>query len=228
MASISKEMANAAMIQAMLSGEGTDGFAEETDNEVDETEDENLEEINGIKIDIDFDEEDKKKKAKAKRARVHKKTDEEIAAEKKAADKLPECDFADIKKSEKFIVVLNSHIIPYKEQEWPIDERKVPYEVSRVDSVTTARKIVRQMYGDKLTSKQLEDATSGATRYMEVRVFNETVPYRATCLAYIEIKPGGKNIIKPFRNDMEACHISCTDVLKDLKKVIKAAVTYKE
>lgn len=214
---ISKEMASAAMIHAMLTGEPIADTTKKVDEEVSE--------INGIEIDIDLDGK-KKGKKKSGSSKKPKKTDEEIAAEKAAADRLEDCDYAELKKSEKFIVVLNQHDIHYKEQRWPIDERKVVYEAARVDSRLSAKRVVREMYGDKVTAEQIEKAESGENRYYEIRVLTEVVPYRVTKLGYIEVKRDKKNLIKLNRKDLEANNISYDDVLADVKKVVKAAVKY--
>ena len=122
--------------------------------------------------------------------------------------------------------MLNQHDIHYKEQRWPIDERKVVYEAYRLDSRIAAKRAVRTMYGDKVTQDQLRNAESGENRYYEIRVLTEVVPYRVTVLGYIEIKRDKKNIIKLHRKEMEAHNISYEDVLADVKKVAKAAVKY--
>lgn len=227
---VSKEMASAAMIHAMLTGETIEKAAEikdeiDIDNvDMDESEDEV---INGIEVDIDLDGKKKKsRKGSGTKAKKVKKTDEEIAAEKAAADRLPECEFADLKKSEKFIVVLNHHEIHYKEQRWPIEERKVVYEASRVDSRLSAKRVVRSMYGDRVTQEQIDKADSGEVRYYEIRVLNEVVPTRVTCLGYIEIKKDKKNIIRLFKQNLETHNISYDEVLKDVKKVVKLIATY--
>lgn len=253
---INKEVASAAFVHAMLTGEKLEAETPTIEDNIDididaEVAVEETDEVNGIEIDIDLDakpkktrkprtkKEDKdtekgakgakgaeKKPKKTSKPKVPKKSEEELAREKAEADKLQDCDFAEIKKSEKFIVILHGHDIHYKEQLWPIEERKVIYEAARVDSRTKAKRICKDMYSDKVTEEQLEDAYEGKTRYYEVRVLSEIVPYRITTLGYIEIKPNKKNMIKLFRKNMEAHNVVYEEVLSDLKKVVKAAVKY--
>lgn len=233
---VNSEVASAAMIHAMLTGESISKASGNADIEVDVDIDkladedgyEDKEVINGIEIDIDDEGKSKsKKKAKKTSTRKVKKSDEEIKAEKDMADRLPEYEHAELKKSERFIVILNQHEIPYKEQRWNIDERQVVYEVYRIDSKLSAGRIVRDMYtGDKLTEK-LEKAYSGENRYYEIRVFTEVVPTRVKTLGYIEVTPDRKdNRIRLHRKDLETHHISYDEVLKDVRKVIKELIKY--
>lgn len=234
---VNSEVASAAMIHAMLTGESISSASKkvEVDIDVDEVVNDDMEDdyedkevINGIEIDID-DEGKSKSKKKTKKAATKKvkKTDEEIAAEKAAADRLPDCEYAELKKSEKFIVVLNQHEIPYKEQRWNIDERQVVYEVYRVDSKMSAGRVVRAIYSGDKVKEELEKAYSGENRYYEIRVFTEVVPTRVTTLGYIKVTPNAKeNCIKLNRKDLEAHHISYDEVLKDVRKVIKVLIKY--
>lgn len=232
---VSNEMATAAMIHAMLTGESIESAADSVDFDFDEdeveldTSEDGNEVINGIEIDID--ENGKSKSKKTKKAKKEskpkkvKKTEEELKAEREAADIIPVCEWAELAKSQRLIVTFNQHIIPYKEQEWNIDQRQVAYEIVRADSKRTAGRIIRQMFKEP-TQEQYDAANNGEVRYYELRVMNDIVPSRAVTLGFIEVRPDKKNRIKVDKENIKNNNIDYDVLIGDIRKAVKAAVKY--
>ena len=229
---VSKEMATAAMIHAMLTGESIESAVDSVEVDIDENDVEGLdvsedgnEVINGIEIDIDENGKSKSKKTRKAKPKKVKKTEEELKAEREAEDIIPECEWAKLEKRQRLIVTFNQHIIPYKEQEWNIDQRQVAYEIVRADSKRTAGRIIRQMFNDP-TPEQMEAARNGEVRYYELRVMNDIVPSRAVVLGFIEIRPDKKNRIKVDKENIKNNNIDYDVLLADIRKAVKTAVKY--
>lgn len=232
---LNNEVEAAAYVFAMLNGATSVDAVQEAKNASlvnklleESEEDDDLYEIEGIK-EVLGNKPKKKKATSTKKKREPKKTDEEILLEKELADKLPECTFANLKNTTKLLVVLDAHVIPYKEQEWPIPKREVLYDVNLVNSRQKAKYIARTYHKNDTTGELAEKAYNGdEVRYYEIVIpFTTAVPANVTKLGYIEVKADKKFKIFVSKKVLKDNFINYENTMRDIKKTLKAMVEYK-
>lgn len=224
---VNSEVEAAAYVYALLNGANKEEASEEASlvNQIMEDDDDDLDDIEGIE-EVLGGKAKKKAKEKVKATpKVKKKTDEEIEAEKALADRLEECTFAKLDKKGEVTVVFDSHVIPYKEQEWPIPRREVVYNILLVGSRQRARYISRICNNEN--KDKMNMAESGELRYYEIIVpFSTAVPSKVTTLGYVEVSNNRKYRIFANKKVLEENYISYDKTIKSINAQLKDIIKY--
>lgn len=141
-------------------------------------------------------------------------------------DKLPPCKFAKLAERSEVNIRFNEHSIHYKEQDWPIPERTVVYNIKLIKSRGMAKNISEKIYGPG--AEENGDAFAGITRYYEVLTY-ENVNNDAKTLAYVQVlsndgKPAfrilwANEIVKKYKVDKDLANKRLTNKLR--KMIVK-------
>lgn len=97
---------------------------------------------------------------------------------------LPTCTFAKLANSGEMTVFFKEHYIQYKEQQWPVPDRTVRYEIKLITTVHEAKRISEIVSNN--SAKEKEEAAKGLIRYYKV-VAAENVNNDVTTIAYVKV-----------------------------------------
>lgn len=97
---------------------------------------------------------------------------------------LPTCTFAKLANSGEMTVFFKEHYIQYKEQQWPVPDRTVRYEIKLITTVHEAKRISEIVSNN--SAKEKEEAAKGLVRYYKV-VAAENVNNDVTTIAYVKV-----------------------------------------
>lgn len=91
-----------------------------------------------------------------------------------------------------FDVHIGSHDMQYKEQSWIIGERDIKYNIIPLNNRTSARAAAMKCNN---TEEEKNMAENGQTRWLDIRTYEEAVPYKATQLGIVRLEEDGERVV---------------------------------
>ena len=166
------------------------------------------------------------KPSKAKKTGSKKKVDTTKEVKPVNTGLLPRCSFAVLQPEEKMTILFREHCIHYKEQDWPVPDRRVSYTIKATRTCHENKRVSEVIHPNN--KEEQDKAYKGEVRYYKV-VSDENVNNDITTIAYAKVLVvKGKvkfqvftnnDLFKKYNADADEVRYELT---KKLSKMVKA------